>query len=113
MTLAWDRAARSRAPWTREETEADRIRAEVALLETVLANEDNRWAQPAPRQRPHHSPIQLMRTLELRAARDWAVTPSGACTRSNDRSSGSGAGQKSSSSSLVFLSQRIVRTNMR
>ena len=73
MTAAWARAATSRSARRRQAAEADRLRAEVALLHEELEIKDARWSRAPARRRPHYGPIQRMRVLKLRAARGWSV----------------------------------------
>ena len=73
LAAAWGSAARSNSLRRRRAAEADRLRAEIALLEEELAIKDARWIRLPARRRPHYGPVQRMRVLELRAARSWSA----------------------------------------
>ena len=47
--------------------------AEIALLREELSIKDGRWQRSHSRRRPHYSPTQRMRILQLRAARGWTL----------------------------------------
>jgi hypothetical protein len=53
----------------RRKTELDQARTEIALLREELAIKDSRWERLPSRRRPHYSPHERMRILQLRAAR--------------------------------------------
>jgi hypothetical protein len=55
----------------RLQSELERARTEVALLREELCIKDGRWERSRFRRRPHYTPIQRMRILQLRAARGW------------------------------------------
>ena len=63
---------RSRRTRTRLQTELDRADTEIALLKEELAIKDARWGRVPSRRRPHFTPIQRMRILQLKAARSWS-----------------------------------------
>ena len=64
--------ARGRATGARRlRAHVDQATSEVALLREELAIKDSRWARTHTRRRPHYSPIERMRILQLRAARGW------------------------------------------
>lgn len=63
--------ARSQHTRSRLQTDLDRANGEIALLQEELAIKDARWGRLSSRRRPHFSPIQRMRILQLRAARGW------------------------------------------
>ena len=46
----------------------DQARSEIALLREEPAIKDARWERSRSRRRPHYTPIQRMRLLQLRAA---------------------------------------------
>jgi transposase InsO family protein len=69
MALA---VARSRHTQSRLQTELDRADNEIALLKEELAIKDGRWGRVLPRRRPHFTPIQRMRILQVKAARGWS-----------------------------------------
>ena len=64
--------ARSRSADDRLRAELERATNEIALLQEALQIKDSRWSRLAPRKRPHYTPIQRMRVLQLKAARDWS-----------------------------------------
>ena len=45
---------------------------EIALLKEELALKDARRSRLSPRRRPHYTPVERMRILQLRAARGWS-----------------------------------------
>ena len=51
----------------------DQATAEIALLREELLIKDGRWARSRSKRRPHYSPIQRLRVLQLRAARGWTL----------------------------------------
>lgn len=73
MTSAWSTAATGRSSRKRALAEADRLRAEVALLKEELELKNARWARLPARRRPYYGPVQRMRILRLRAARGWTA----------------------------------------
>lgn len=67
-------AARGRvAGRHRLRAELDRANEEIALLREELDIKDGRWRRSRTRRRPHYSPEQRMRILQLRAARGWTM----------------------------------------
>ena len=46
---------------------------EIALLREELNIKDGRWERSRSRRRPHYTPVQRMRILQLRAARGWTL----------------------------------------
>jgi transposase-like protein len=46
---------------------------EIALLREELGIKDGRWERSRTRRRPHYTPTQRMRILQLRAARGWTL----------------------------------------
>jgi putative transposase len=69
MALA---VARSRRAQFRLQAELDRAENEITLLKAELAIKDVRWGRVAPRRRPHFTPVQRMRVLQVKAARGWS-----------------------------------------
>jgi len=67
LTVARSRYARSRL-----QAELERANGEIALLKEELAIKDARWDRLPCRRRPHFTPIQRMRILQLKAARGWS-----------------------------------------
>lgn len=51
----------------------DQAATEIALLREELSIKDDRWGRAHPRRRPHYTPSQRMRILQLRAARGWTL----------------------------------------
>jgi len=49
----------------------EQAESEIALLREELAIKDGRWQRAKTRRRPHYTPLQRMRILQLRAARGW------------------------------------------
>ncbi len=49
----------------------DQAHAEIALLREELSIKDKRWERSKSKRRPHYTPVQRMRILQLRAARGW------------------------------------------
>ena len=72
LTVARSRAATSRARRHRLQAQLDRAHTEIALLKEELGIKDSRWSRLPSRRRPHYSPIQRMRILQLKAARGWS-----------------------------------------
>jgi transposase InsO family protein len=52
--------------------ELDRANTEIALLKEELAIKDARWGRLPSRRRPHFTPIQRMRVLQVKASRGWS-----------------------------------------
>ncbi len=66
--------ARGRATDERRlRAQLDQANSEIALLREELSIKDDRWERSPSRRRPHHTPIQRMRILQLRAARGWTM----------------------------------------
>ncbi len=65
-------AARSRHARSRLESELERANNEIALLKEELQIKDARWSRLPSRRRPHFTPVQRMRILQLKAARGWS-----------------------------------------
>ena len=65
-------AARARASSQDLRTELERAQHEVALLREERDLKDSRWIRLSPRRRPHYTPVQRMRILQLKAARNWS-----------------------------------------
>jgi transposase InsO family protein len=51
----------------------DRTTTEIALLREELSIKDDRWDRSHRRRRPHYTPTQRLRILQLRAARGWTL----------------------------------------
>lgn len=67
LTISRTRRARSRLA-----TELERADNEIALLKEELAIKDARWNRLPSRRRPHFTPTQRMRILQLKTARGWS-----------------------------------------
>ena len=66
--------ARGRATGRRRiQAELEQANTEIALLREELYIKDGRWERSRSRRRPHCTPIQRMRVLQLRAARGWTL----------------------------------------
>jgi hypothetical protein len=64
--------ARGRATARRRLTTClEQAESEIALLREELSIKDGRWERSRSRRRPHYTPTQRMRLLQLRAARGW------------------------------------------
>ena len=66
------KVARSRSATRGLRAELERATNEIALLREELEIKDSRWSRLSSRKRPHYTPIQRMRVLQLRAARGWS-----------------------------------------
>lgn len=64
--------ARAKAGTQGLRAELERAEHEIALLREELDLKDSRWIRLSPRRRPHFTPVQRMRTLQLKAARNWS-----------------------------------------
>jgi transposase-like protein len=64
--------ARSRGTRNRFQAELDRANNEIALLKAELEIKDGRWGRLPSRRRPHFTPIQRMRILQIKASRGWS-----------------------------------------
>jgi hypothetical protein len=51
----------------------DQATTEISLLREELSFKDDRWNRSHRRRRPHYTPTQRMRILQLRAARGWTL----------------------------------------
>lgn len=51
----------------------DQAMTEIALLREELAIKDGRWRRTHTRRRPHYTPIERLRILQVRAARGWTI----------------------------------------
>jgi hypothetical protein len=49
-------------------TDLERTTQEIALLKQELALQDAAWIRFSPRRRPHYTPVERMRFLQLKAA---------------------------------------------
>jgi transposase-like protein len=54
-------------------SDLEQATSEIALLREELSIKDDRWQRSHSRRRPHYSPTQRMRILQLRAARGWTL----------------------------------------
>jgi transposase len=52
--------------------ELEQAPGEIALLREELDIKEARWSRVSSRKRPHYTPIQRMRFLQLKAARGWS-----------------------------------------
>jgi hypothetical protein len=55
----------------------EQAETEIALLREELSIKDGRWERSRSRRRPHYTPTQRMRLLQLRAARGWNLEKTG------------------------------------
>ena len=69
MTVARGRAVVRQ----RLHAQLDQATAEIALLREELTIKDSRWVRSQSRRRPRYSPVQRMRILELRSARNLLI----------------------------------------
>ena len=66
--------ARGRATSRRRlRVQLDQATTEIALLREELSIKDSRWERSRSRRRPHYTPTQRMRILQLRSARGWTL----------------------------------------
>ena len=72
LTLARSRAASIRDSKRRLRAYLEHAHTEIAQLREELDLKDARWSRLKSRRRPHYSPIERMRILELKAARGWS-----------------------------------------
>ena len=67
LTVGRSRYARSRL-----QGELERANGEIALLKEELAIKDARWVRLPFRRRPHFTPIERMRILQVKVSRGWS-----------------------------------------
>ena len=67
LTVGRSRYARSRL-----QGELERANGEIALLKEELAIKDARWVRLPFRRRPHFTPIERMRVLQVKVSRGWS-----------------------------------------
>jgi putative transposase len=72
LAIARGQAAASRSLRRRLQAELDQAHTEIALLRQELDIKDGRWSRLSSRRRPHYTPIERMRILQLKAARGWS-----------------------------------------
>ncbi|UCF69279.1 MAG: transposase [Acidobacteriota bacterium] len=72
FTLARSRVDASRSERRRHQGDLDLAATEIALLKEELSIKDARWSRLRSRRRPHYTPVQRMRILQLKAARRWS-----------------------------------------
>jgi transposase InsO family protein len=66
--------ARGRATGRRRlRAQLEQATTEISLLREELSIKDDRWNRSHRRRRPHYTPNQRMRILQLRAARGWTL----------------------------------------
>jgi transposase InsO family protein len=66
--------ARGRAAGRRRlRAQLEEATTEISLLREELNIKDGRWERSRSRRRPHYTPVQRMRILQLRAARGWTL----------------------------------------
>jgi putative transposase len=66
--------ARGRTTGRRQlRAQLDQATTEIAMLREELSIKDDRWNRSHRRRRPHYTPTQRMRILQLRAARGWTL----------------------------------------
>jgi putative transposase len=66
--------ARGRATGRRRiRAQLEQATSEIALLREELSIKDGRWERSHSRRRPHYTPTQRMRLLQLRSARGWTL----------------------------------------
>ena len=64
--------AHARAGVTDLRCDLERTQSEVARLQEELSLKDECFGRLSPRRRPHYSPTQRLRILQLKAARGWS-----------------------------------------
>ncbi len=57
----------------RLQAQLEQATTEIALLREELYIKDSRWERARSKRRPHYTPVQRMRILQLRAARGWTM----------------------------------------
>jgi hypothetical protein len=72
LMLARSRTAVSHIERRRLRAELDRATTEIVLLREELAIKNARWSRLSSRRRPFYTPVQRMRILQLKAARNWS-----------------------------------------
>ncbi len=72
LTLTRSRTTSIRDSKRRLLADLEHAQAEIALLREEIDLKDTRWSRLPSRRRPHYSPIERMRILELKAARGWS-----------------------------------------
>ena len=66
--------ARGRATGRRRlRAQLEQATSEISLLREESSIKDDRWNRSHRRRRPHYTPTQRMRILQLRAARGWTL----------------------------------------
>ena len=73
LTFAQGRATGRR----RLRARLEQAETEIALLREELNIKDGRWERSRSKRRPHYTPVQRMRILQLRAARGWTLEKTG------------------------------------
>jgi hypothetical protein len=71
LTVARSRAATADRGCQRFQAELDRATTDIAFLKEELDIKDARRSRLRPRRRPHYTPVQRMRIVQLKAARRW------------------------------------------
>jgi hypothetical protein len=72
LLVARGQSAARRSLCHRLQAELDQAKTEVALLKEELDIKDARWSRLSSRRRPHYTPIERMRILQVKAARGWS-----------------------------------------
>ena len=74
MAVVHGKAATSRNTRHRLQADLDQAQTEIALLREELSIKDLPWNRVPPRRRPYYGPIQRMRILKLKAAREGSAS---------------------------------------
>jgi putative transposase len=72
LAIARGQVATSRCKYRRLQADLERAHNEIALLKEELDIKDTRWSRLSTRRRPHYTPIERMRILQVKAARGWS-----------------------------------------
>ncbi len=72
LNLAYSRACKNQSVGQRLAADLDRLSTEIALLKQELDIKDARWSRLPSRRRPHYTPVQRLRILQIKAARGWS-----------------------------------------
>jgi putative transposase len=72
LAIARGQATTSRRKYHRLQADLEQASTEIALLREELDIKDARWSWLSSRRRPHYTPIERMRILQVKAARGWS-----------------------------------------
>jgi transposase-like protein len=72
LAIARGQVASGRRKCQRLQAELDQAHTKIALLKEELDIKDGRWSRLSSRRRPHYTPFERMRIVQLKAARGWS-----------------------------------------